>query len=169
MILFSKGDILADTSDAIVNPVNCVGVMGRGLALQFKTKFPENFKAYQCACKRNELKPGRLHVFKNTTSNRTPTYIINFPTKRHWRDQSILDDIQAGLDAIIDIIRENNIRSVAIPALGCGLGGLEWATVKQSIQYSLDTLHDVRICHLRTRLIGQNPATNGKASCLPNR
>src|SRR6185436_3049948 len=104
MIELASGDILKDDSDAIINTVNCVGIMGRGIALQFKNAFPENFKAYVRACKKNEVQPGKLFVFE-TGQLTNPRYIINFPTKRHWRGKSRIEDIEVGLKALADTIR----------------------------------------------------------------
>ena len=96
MIEFKTGDILAEDAEALVNTVNCVGFMGRGIALQFKNVWPENFKAYAAACRRQEVQPGRMFVFE-TGRLTNPRYIINFPTKRHWRGKSRMEDIEAGL------------------------------------------------------------------------
>jgi O-acetyl-ADP-ribose deacetylase (regulator of RNase III) len=130
MILQKTGDLFLADVDALVNPVNTVGVMGAGLAYQFKQRFFDNFAAYQAACYKGELKSGRMFV---TATGRKPQWIINFPTKRHWRDQSRIEDIQSGLEDLVRVIHENSIRSVAIPPLGCGLGGLNWADVEPLI------------------------------------
>ncbi len=122
MIEYKIGDILTENVEALVNTVNCVGIMGRGVALQFKKAFPENFAAYAEACKRADVQPGQLFVFE--TSQMSPRYIINFPTKRHWRGKSRMEDIEAGLTALAEQIRERAIRSIALPPLGSGLGGL---------------------------------------------
>lgn len=118
--------------------------MGRGIALQFKNAFPENFKAYAAACDRNEVQPGHMLVFE-TGRLTNPKYIINFPTKRHWRGKSRIEDIDAGLVALVNEIRSRNIHSVAIPALGSGLGGLDWSNVRPRIENSLLALEDVKI------------------------
>ena len=136
MIEYKTGDLLAESAEALINTVNCVGVMGRGLALQFKRKFPENFKAYAAACKRGEVQPGRMFVF-DMGGIANPRYIINFPTKRHWRDKSRMEDIESGLEALIKEIKELNIKSIAVPPLGSGLGGLDWAEVKRHIEQAL--------------------------------
>ncbi len=136
MFAFKTGDILSEDAEALVNTVNCVGIMGRGIALQFKNRFPENFKAYEAACKRQEVEPGKMFVFA-TGQLTFPRYIINFPTKRHWRGKSRLEDIEAGLRALANEIRDLNITSIAIPPLGCGLGGLDWATVRPRIEATL--------------------------------
>lgn len=142
MIEFKSGDILKDEADALVNTVNCVGVMGRGIALQFKEAFPVNFKFYVAACQRGEVLPGRMFVFE-TGQLTPPRYIINFPTKRHWRGKSRIADIESGLVALVKVIREKQIRSIAIPPLGSGLGGLDWAEVRPRIEAALRTLADV--------------------------
>lgn len=114
MIEYTTGDLLKDDAEALVNTVNCVGVMGRGIALQFKKAWPENFKAYEAACKREEVQPGRMFVFE-TGQLTLPRYIINFPTKRHWRGASRIADIEAGLVALVDTIKSMGIRTIAIP------------------------------------------------------
>jgi O-acetyl-ADP-ribose deacetylase (regulator of RNase III) len=143
MTTFTTGDIFAADTEALVNTVNCVGVMGAGLALQFKRSFPANFKAYEDACRRREVRPGRMFVFE-TGALVNPKYIVNFPTKRHWRDKSRMQDIEAGLVALVDEIKRANIRSVAIPPLGCGLGGLDWMQVRARIEEALCGLPDLR-------------------------
>ena len=144
MITLTHGDILRDDSEAIVNTVNCVGVMGRGIALQFRNAYPGNFKAYEQACQRGEVQPGRMFVYE-TGELSPPRYIINFPTKRHWRGKSRMEDIESGLAALVNVLREQKIRSVAIPPLGSGLGGLDWAQVKPRIEAALADLGDLRV------------------------
>jgi O-acetyl-ADP-ribose deacetylase (regulator of RNase III) len=141
MVEYKKGDIIAEDAEALVNTVNCVGVMGRGIALQFKSAFPENFRAYQSACRRGDLQPGRMLVF-TTHQLSNPKYIINFPTKRHWRGKSRLSDIESGLQALVEEIRSRRIRSVAIPPLGSGLGGLNWWEVRPKIDAAMRALDD---------------------------
>lgn len=143
MIEFRRGDILTARTEALVNTVNCVGVMGRGIALQFKHAFPANFKAYASACQRGDVQPGRMFVF-DTGELSVRRYIINFPTKRHWRGKSRLPDIEAGLEALATEIRSRGIRSVAIPPLGSGLGGLNWRDVRPLIEGTLAALPDVQ-------------------------
>ena len=144
MLTFKTGDILAEAADALVNTVNCVGVMGRGIALQFKRAFPDNFKAYAARCKRDQIQPGRVFVFETGTIV-PPRYIINFPTKRHWRGKSRLNDIEIGLESLAREIRARGIRSIAIPPLGSGLGGLYWPTVRARMEAVLGTLDNVDI------------------------
>lgn len=143
MIEYETGDILASEAEALVNTVNCVGVMGRGIALQFKKAFPENFKAYKAACDREEVQPGRMFVFERDTLT-GPKYIINFPTKRHWKGNSRIEDIEAGLDALEAEVLDRGIRSIALPPLGSGLGGLRWEEVRSRIEAKLGGLKDVR-------------------------
>ncbi len=142
MIYFKTGNILAEDVEALVNTVNCVGVMGRGIAFQFKKAFPENFRAYAEACKRGEVRPGRMFVFE-TGALTNPRFIINFPTKRHWRGKSRIQDIDAGLDDLARLIRERGIRSIAVPPLGSGLGGLEWSEVRPRIEEALRGFDDL--------------------------
>jgi O-acetyl-ADP-ribose deacetylase (regulator of RNase III) len=144
MIEYKKGDILREDVEALVNTVNCVGIMGRGIALQFKSAFPENFKFYVAACERHEVQPGRMLVFK-TGGLTNPKYIINFPTKRHWRGKSRIEDIEAGLAALVNEIRSRDIQSIAIPPLGSGLGGLDWSNVRPRIETTLRELPNIRV------------------------
>lgn len=144
MIDFKTGDILAEDAEALVNTVNCVGIMGRGIALQFKEAFPENFKAYEAACGRNEVQPGQMFVFE-TGFLANPKYIINFPTKRHWRGKSRIEDIEAGLQALVGEIRRRGIRSIAVPPLGSGLGRLDWRQVRPRIEAAFGTMDQVRV------------------------
>ncbi len=144
MIEYKTGNLFETEADAIVNTVNCVGVMGKGIALQFKERFPENYKAYEKACKLEQIEPGKMFVFKESPIV-APFYIINFPTKRHWRGKSRIQDIQAGLKDLVRIIRDLNIKSIALPPLGCGLGGLNWNEVKPLIEIELQSLTEVKI------------------------
>ncbi|HEU4326271.1 MAG TPA: macro domain-containing protein [Roseiflexaceae bacterium] len=144
MLEYRPGDLLQADVEALVNPVNCVGVMGRGLALAFKRAYPEIFRAYAAACKRGEVQPGRMFVVERDAPP-GPSYIIHFPTKRDWRANSRLEDIDAGLLALAEEIRRRAIGSVALPALGCGLGGLDWQTVRPRIEAALAPLEGVRV------------------------
>lgn len=144
MIELTSGDILKDDSDAIVNTVNCVGVMGRGIALQFKNAWPENFAAYAAACKRDEVQPGRMFIYE-VGQLTSPRFIVNFPTKRHWKGKSRMEDIESGLVALVAELRSRGIRSIAIPPLGSGLGGLDWSDVRPVIEAALQAVPDVRV------------------------
>ncbi len=165
MIEYKTGNILTENAEALVNTVNCVGVMGRGVALQFKNAFPENFKAYESACRRGEMQPGRLLIFRtNQLSN--PKYIVNFPTKRHWRGKSRLSDIEDGLLALTKEIEALRIRSIAIPPLGSGLGGLDWSDVRPKIEAAMrDLKDDVRVIVFEPRHTPQEIISSRK---VPN-
>jgi O-acetyl-ADP-ribose deacetylase (regulator of RNase III) len=144
MIRYTTGDILNADVEALVNTVNCVGIMGRGIALQFKNAFPKNFDAYAAACSREEVQPGCMFVFETGTMT-NPKFIINFPTKRHWRGNSRMEDIESGLNALTAEIRQRGIRSIAVPPLGSGLGGLKWQDVRSRIEAALEDLEGVDV------------------------
>jgi O-acetyl-ADP-ribose deacetylase (regulator of RNase III) len=144
MIVFKTGDIFSEDVEALVNPVNCVGIMGRGVALQFRKAWPENYKAYAEACRKHDVQPGRMFVFENSRFM-NPRYIINFPTKRHWRDPSRIEDIESGLAALVEEIQKRSIRSIAMPAIGAGLGGLSWIKVRSLIEKAMTKLNETNI------------------------
>jgi len=144
MLELTRGDILKADAEALVNTVNCVGVMGRGIALQFRKAFSENFKAYKSVCDKKQLHPGIMFVY-DLNRFQNPRYVVNFPTKRHWKGKSKIEDIESGLESLVQEIRKRNIRSIAIPPLGCGLGGLSWNQVKPMIQKAFDALPDVHV------------------------
>ncbi|MCP4689191.1 MAG: macro domain-containing protein [Desulfobacterales bacterium] len=150
MIEYAKGNMLTADAEALVNTVNCVGVMGKGIALQFKKAFPDNFKAYEKACRSKEVQPGRMFIYK-TNSLINPRFIINFPTKRHWRGKSRYEDIEAGLNVLPRDVKRLGIKSIAIPPLGCGLGGLDWQKVGKLIEKSFSELPDVRVLLYKPR------------------
>jgi len=144
MIQLTHGDILKASAEALVNTVNCVGIMGRGIALQFRKAFPECFKQYKALCDRKGLHPGTLQVCDlNRFEN--PRLVINFPTKRHWKGKSKLEDIEAGLKALVELVRARHIHSIAVPPLGCGLGGLDWEEVRPRIEQAFADLAEVRV------------------------
>ena len=144
MIEYTTGDLLKSDAEALVNTVNCVGVMGRGVALQFKKAFPDNFKAYKAACDREEVQPGKMFIFERRELV-GPRFIINFPTKRHWKGKSRMEDVESGLEALAKDIRAFGITSIAIPPLGSGLGGLHWPDVRKRIEATLADLPNVRV------------------------
>lgn len=144
MIQEGHGNLLQADAEALVNTVNTVGYMGKGIALQFKQAFPDNFKAYAQAAKKGEVQPGRMFVHQ-TGLVTNPRFIINFPTKRHWRGKSRIADIDSGLKALVEEIRRLGIRSVAVPPLGCGNGGLDWSDVRPRIVAALTELPDVQV------------------------
>lgn len=128
MIELKTGNLLATDTEALINTVNTVGVMGKGIALQFKKAFPENYDAYKKACENKEVMPGQMFIV-DLKSLTNPQYIINFPTKRHWKGKSKIEDISNGLIALVDDVKRLGIKTVAVPPLGCGLGGLQWDQV----------------------------------------
>lgn len=130
MITVGKGSIFDSDADAIVNAVNCVGVMGAGLAKAFKYKFPHMVEQYEVKCKLGLLRPGQLDIY---VIDSTPKYIINFPTKDDWKDPSLMEYIYDGISALHYEVFKWKMKSVAIPALGCGLGGLDWKDVKPEL------------------------------------
>ena len=144
MITLMRENFFNADVEALVNTVNCVGVMGRGIALQFKKRFPKNFDEYAIACQQKEVIPGKMFVHR-TGSMINPRFIINFPTKRHWRGTSRIEDIESGLSDLKQVIIRNAIKSIAIPPLGCGLGGLDWKIVRPKIENALQDLTDVKI------------------------
>lgn len=144
MISIKRGNLLKTDTEALVNTVNCVGHMGRGIALQFKKAFPENNKSYVQACNADALRPGKMFIYE-TGDMWNPKYIINFPTKRHWRGKSKLEDIKSGLEALVQDVKRLGITSIAVPPLGCGLGGLKWDTVRSLIEKAFSELPDVQV------------------------
>lgn len=144
MIREVNGNLFDAEVDALVNPVNTVGVMGKGLALQFKKAFPANFEAYARACKRGDVAVGKMFVFEAERAG-APRFIINFPTKQHWRDDSRLEFIEHGLDDLVRVMAERQIESIAIPPLGAGLGRLDWSTVRDLVFRKLDGCKGVEI------------------------
>jgi O-acetyl-ADP-ribose deacetylase (regulator of RNase III) len=144
MISFTKGNLLKADVEALVNTVNTVGIMGKGVALMFKETFPENFKAYEAACKRKEVRVGKMHVVERLRLG-GPKWIINFPTKEHWRNPSKLEWIASGLDDLVNVIKEKRIRTIAIPPLGSGNGGLSWETVRPIIEEKLSGVPDLQV------------------------
>ena len=144
MVEFKQGNLLEENMEALVNTVNCVGVMGKGIALQFKQAFPENFKQYKKACDAKQVEPGQMFT-TSTGKLFPPKYIINFPTKRHWKEKSKIEYIESGLKVLVKEVKQLNIRSIAIPPLGCGNGGLNWEVVKPMIVHACAEFPDVRV------------------------
>lgn len=139
MVRSVTGDILQDDADMLVNPVNCVGVMGAGLALAFKNKFPENFRSYRNARNAKRLTPGGIWP------NYGEPIIGNFATKGDWRDSSKLEWVEKGLRSLASFVETHRLKSVAIPAIGCGLGGLSWCDVLPLIEMAFSGLSDVDV------------------------
>lgn len=144
MISEESGNLLNAPADALVNTVNTVGVMGKGLALQFKQAYPANFRAYQAACRHGEVRLGRMFVYEPGGPGQ-PRYLVNFPTKGHWRDRSTLVDVREGLADLRRLVLDRAITSIAVPPLGCGNGGLDWRDVRPLIEEALGDLPGVRV------------------------
>ncbi|GIF77341.1 type II toxin-antitoxin system antitoxin DNA ADP-ribosyl glycohydrolase DarG [Asanoa siamensis] len=143
MIEEGRGNLLTADVEALVNTVNTVGVMGKGIALQFKRAFPANYRAYRAACARGDVQLGHVWPFDTGVLGHR-RYILNFPTKQHWRSASRLEDIASGLASLVETVRRLEIRSVAIPALGCGNGGLAWSEVLPLIENACAQIPSVR-------------------------
>lgn len=134
------GDIFTTGADAIVIPVNCRGVMGAGLARDIRLRWPDTVAPYQKACRDGQLRPGQVFTHQR---REPPRYVIHFPTKDHWRQPSDMTLIHTGLQSLVHEVRARGIRSIAIPALGCGLGQLEWGAVYPAIVAAMEPLMDV--------------------------
>ncbi len=144
MIRYTQGNLLQAPSEALVNTVNEVGVMGKGIAQMFREAFPDNNRAYEEACRRQEVRVGHVFVTRNTTLI-GPRWIINFPTKQHWRHPSKLEWIREGLADLAKVIQSEGIQSIALPPLGCGNGGLQWDHVRREIVAALGAVADVDV------------------------
>jgi O-acetyl-ADP-ribose deacetylase (regulator of RNase III) len=145
MISYIEGDLLSANTQAFVNTVNTIGVMGKGIALQFKERFPSNLNVYLAACKNNEMVPGKMLVVKEYIISGEEKIIINFPTKKDWKHPSKYEYIEEGLKDLVRVINEYNIHSIAIPPLGCGNGGLDWEIVKSLMKKYLERIKNVDI------------------------
>ncbi|MFD1384367.1 macro domain-containing protein [Rhodanobacter aciditrophus] len=144
MIHYTQGNLLDAEVDALVNTVNTVGVMGKGIALMFKERFPKNMAIYAQACKAKQVQTGKMFV-TSTDELTGPQWVINFPTKQHWRSPSKMEWIVEGLKDLRSFIIENNVRSIAIPPLGAGNGKLNWDEVKPHIEQILADLDHVDV------------------------
>lgn len=144
MIELTHGNLLKADVEALVNTVNTDGYMGKGIALQFKQAFPANFAAYARACAHGEVQIGQMFVYATGTLY-NPRYIINFPTKADWRGKSRLHYIEQGLVALLDEVKQRGIKSIAVPPLGCGLGGLDWAVVRPLIEHAFAATPNVYV------------------------
>ena len=143
MLAYRTGNIFESEAQAIVNPTNCLGPMGAGLAKQFSRRYPANTAQYRRECAQGLIKPGRLNWFK--TGRETPEWIVNFPTKNDYRRPSRLEYIQEGLDTLAEELTKRAITSIAIPPLGCGLGGLRWNAVRAEMETRLSGLEQCTI------------------------
>ncbi|HJQ85417.1 MAG TPA: macro domain-containing protein [Candidatus Binatia bacterium] len=160
MVELKRGNLLGTQADALVNTVNTEGVMGKGIALQFKKAFPANYDAYRRECESGHIQIGKVFVYE--LGALLPRYIFNFPTKKSWRHPSKVEYIRAGLSDLVKEVRRLHIRSIAIPPLGCGNGGLEWSKVRPLIEQAFADLRDVRV-------ILFEPAGAPKAAAMTNR
>jgi O-acetyl-ADP-ribose deacetylase (regulator of RNase III) len=157
MISYITGNLLDAQTEALVNTVNEVGVMGKGIALMFREAFPANSAAYEAACQEGEVRVGRMFVTENRALN-GPRWIINFPTKKHWRHPSKLEWIRDGLADLQHVIEDKHIKSIALPPLGCGNGGLEWSQVRSTIEAVLSPLENVNVIVFEPTPAYQNTA-----------
>lgn len=162
MIEPASGNLLTAPAEALVNTVNTEGVMGKGIALQFRQAFPPMFRAYEAACKRGEVKLGQMDVHDLGGLVGGPRWIINFPTKGHWRAKSKLADIETGLTSLVNEIQRLGIRSIAVPPLGCGNGGLAWSVVEPKIKAAFQAIPEVRV-------LLYAPTGAPEAAAMPNR
>lgn len=140
----TKGDLLRADAEALVNAVNCVGVMGKGIALFFKEAYPDNFRQYKQACLQGHVQLGEMFTV-STGQLTNPKFIINFPTKNHWRDKAHLQDVQSGLVSLTAAICLHEITSLAIPALGCGNGSLDWNVVRPLIERCFSKMPEINV------------------------
>ena len=145
MMRLTTGNLLKAKAEALVNTVNTVGVMGKGIALMFKDAFPDNFKAYAAACKRGEVEVGRMFVHQRQDWVGGPRWIVNFPTKKHWRNPSEVEWVREGLKDLKSFILDKDVRSIALPPLGSGNGGLDWLAVRSLIEEELGGLEEVDV------------------------
>lgn len=159
MITYLEGNLFESSAQVITNTINCVGAMGKGVALEFKTRYPMMFADYQSRCQAGKVQPGIPYLWENDR-----TQILNFPTKRDWRNPSRLDDIEDGLRYLAAHYDELGIQSLAMPALGCGNGGLEWTSVKALIDKHLGPLAalDVYVYEPKVAAIKPSPASGSK-------
>jgi len=162
MIELTKGNLLEAPAEALVNTVNTAGIMGKGIALQFKQAYPQMFRAYERDCKAGAVKLGKVQVFDLGGLVGGPRWIINFPTKGHWRASSRMADIETGLKDLVATVERLHIRSIAIPPLGCGNGGLDWNEVRPRIESAFAALFEVRVLVFA-------PGGPPEASAMPNR
>ncbi len=161
MIIPTQGNLLEAQAEALVNTVNTVGVMGRGIALQFQRAFPSNYAAYRKACGAGRVVPGEVFIYEENTLG-GPRWIVNFPTKRHWKEKSRAEDILAGLADLVEQVEKLGIRSIAVPPLGCGLGGLDWRQVRPMIEEAFAAFPEVKVLLFE-------PAGMPDAAAMPNR
>ncbi|HUQ48074.1 MAG TPA: macro domain-containing protein [Gemmatimonadaceae bacterium] len=161
MIRLTTGNLLDAGTDAVVNTVNTVGIMGKGIALMFKEAFPANYREYEAACKRGDIRTGEMFVTERPLILGAPRWIVNFPTKQHWRGKARIEWIKDGLEDLRQIVVEKGIHSLALPPLGCGNGGLDWRVVRPLIERALGDLLDVDVVVYEPTSEYQNVAKRG--------
>lgn len=173
MVTFVRGDIFSSPAQVLTNTVNCVGLMGKGVALEFKMRYPKMFNDYKIKCDQGDVKAGQPYLWEDDS-----VQVLNFPTKRHWKDGSLLQDIEDGLKYLTENYEQMGLQSLAMPALGCGLGGLEWSEVQPLIVKHLGAIPDLDVyvyephgaATIRSNLEGKEsgvPADEGKISARP--
>ncbi len=165
MIKYTKGNLLDAPTEALVNTVNTVGVMGKGIALMFKERFSKNMSEYSRACKEKRVVTGKMFI-TDTNELMGPRWIVNFPTKQHWRSPSKMEWIIDGLQDLRNFIVENSVKSIALPPLGSGNGGLTWVEVKREIEKVLSDIEDVEIIIYEPTKKYQNVAKKGGVNKL---
>lgn len=162
MIKNTRGNLLAAPAEALVNTVNTKGIMGKGIALQFRQAFPQMFKDYEKGCKDERVSLGKMDVHDLGGLAGGPRWIINFPTKGHWKTKSRMEDVESGLKDLIAKIRKLGIKSIAVPPLGCGNGGLPWNEVRPLIEQAFSQVPDVEV-------LLYAPVETPEAVAMPNR
>ena len=170
MINYVSGNLLDDDADALVNTVNCVGVMGKGIALAFKKKFPANYTAYKAACAAGNVSPGSLFSFREISGlyDLPSQHILNVATKKHWRQPSKLEYVEDGIAKIADYLSKGEVRSIAIPPLGCGNGGLDWDVVGPKLVDALVKFQDIDIRLYAPQVTHSSSETAGPALSMTN-
>jgi O-acetyl-ADP-ribose deacetylase (regulator of RNase III) len=169
MIRYTEGNLLEAPVEALVNTVNEVGVMGKGIALMFREAFPESAREYQKACERGDVKVGHMLV-THSRSLAGPLWIIHFPTKKHWRHRSRMEWVRDGLKDLVRVMRENGIRSIAVPPLGCGSGGLEWSEVRKEIEAAFAGVQGAEVLvYQPTEVYQAGPKRRGVEELTPAR
>jgi len=162
MVTYKSGDIFRSPAQVITNTVNCVGVMGKGLALEFKNRYPDMFREYKARCERGEVRPGKPYLFENNQVE-----VLNFPTKRDWRENSRLEDIEAGLKYLAENYAKMGIFFLALPPLGCGLGGLHWPDVRSLIEKYLAPIQDLEVFVYEPAAAQSKTPSDSEGKALP--
>lgn len=159
MVTFVRGDMFKSPAQVLTNTVNCVGVMGKGVALEFKNRYPQMYNDYKALCDQGNVKPGTTYLWEDDSAQ-----VLNFPTKRHWRDNSVLQDIEDGLRHLAQSYEQMGIQSIAMPPLGCGLGGLKWSDVQPLIVKHLGAIPDLDVYVYEPQMVGAISVDENAAS-----